>query len=105
MLEGIKPRFCIFLFNLVRKNIPIEHYPKFSLSTERRDPITGELLVGEEPSEKNESSQTPDAQPSPSKSEKEDLTKAYEPHLGPVRNTSGVRCAQPPGGRSSVTFG
>ena len=38
-------------------------------------------------------------------SKKQDLTKPYEPHLGPIKNTSGVRCAQPPGGRSTVTLG
>jgi len=28
-----------------------------------------------------------------------------DPHLGPVRSSSGVRCAQPPGGRSTFTLG
>lgn len=32
-------------------------------------------------------------------------TKNLSPHLGPVRNVSGVRCVEPPGGKSSITFG
>ena len=29
----------------------------------------------------------------------------HEPHLGAVRNTSGIRCIQPPGGKSNFTLG
>ena len=36
---------------------------------------------------------------------KDATSKNHEPHLGPVKTTAGVRCVQPPGGRSSFTLG
>ena len=38
-------------------------------------------------------------------SEKSEDSKINEPHLGSVKNLSGLKCSQPPGGRSSITFG
>lgn len=62
----------------------------------RRDPITGGNVEEEEDEIEEKEVE---------KEETDDSTKLHEPHLGPVRNTSGVRCAQPPGGKSSVIFG
>ena len=37
--------------------------------------------------------------------EKSADSKKNEPHLGSVKNLSGLKCSQPPGGRSTITFG
>ncbi|XP_076816497.1 uncharacterized protein LOC143462279 isoform X2 [Clavelina lepadiformis] len=67
----------------------------------RRDPITGEIIDRDE--KKLEDVETP--APAEGKENQQKAETNHEPHLGGVRNNSGVRCAQPPGGRSTFTLG
>nr|XP_039265028.1 jupiter microtubule associated homolog 2-like isoform X3 [Styela clava] len=82
-----------------------EQIPKGS----RSDTITGGILGHDQPNQEqipkgnsgakaNEEKKTSD----PAADVKN--VKNLNPHLGPVINTSGVRCAQPPGGKSSISF-
>lgn len=67
----------------------------------RRDPITGEVIGNVVKEEKEVDKENNDNE---SKSVSDPL-KQYEPHLGPQKNFSGLRCAQPPGGKSNIMFG
>jgi hypothetical protein len=67
----------------------------------RRDPITGEVSGNVVKDEKEVDKENNDNE---SKSVSDPL-KQYEPHLGPQKNFSGLRCAQPPGGKSNIMFG
>nr|CAB3257823.1 HN1-like protein [Phallusia mammillata] len=66
----------------------------------RRDPITGEEIGN---NEKKETSNVGDQPASTVVENGKDQN--GEPRLGAARNATGIRCAQPPGGRSTVTFG
>lgn len=76
----------------------------------RQDPITGGVLgeakdtpVAPVSSEiKNGNKQESKVQKAPVVS---GTQKDLNPHLGPIINTSGIRCAQPPGGKSSFSLG
>lgn len=75
-------------------------------SIARRDPITGEELgKGETEQLQSEDKEIVEGAASVVENRKAANGDASEPHLGPVRNSTGIRCAQPPGGRSTVTFG
>jgi len=72
----------------------------------RRNPITGDIIEDNKKVEEsaaaneekeNKETKAPEAE--------EDPLKKYEPHLGPQKGFSGTRVAQPPGGRSNITFG
>nr|NP_001041450.1 HN1-like protein [Ciona intestinalis]DAA01821.1 TPA_inf: HN1-like protein [Ciona intestinalis] len=78
-------------------------------SVVRRDPITGEVIddgsnVKQTKQEENDEKEIETKTLSFDDKENSSVSD-HEPHLGPIRSTSGVRCAQPPGGRSSITFG
>jgi len=73
----------------------------------RRNPITGDIIEDNKKTDdasaaaneekENKETKAPEAE--------EDPLKKYEPHLGPQKGFSGTRVAQPPGGRSNITFG
>jgi len=68
----------------------------------RRNPITGDVI------EKSQSVETKKEEKENEESKDstvDDSLKQYEPHLGPQKNFSGLRVAQPPGGKSNITFG
>ena len=79
----------------------------------RFDPITGAPIEDKKESKKEEVKEAEvDSQQvnvatgkDEEASEKSEDSKINEPHLGSVKNLSGLKCSQPPGGRSSITFG
>ena len=80
----------------------------------RFDPITGAPIEDKKESKKEEEVKEAEvdsqqvnvaAGKDEEASEKSEDSKINEPHLGSVKNLSGLKCSQPPGGRSSITFG
>merc|ERR1739838_612817 len=69
-------------------------------SSGRFDPITGKMI----PAKKEEKS-SEEEKPTEEVAVVSDEEKAHEPHLGPVKNLSGMKFSQPPGGKSSISFG
>jgi len=63
----------------------------------RRDPITGDVIRNEKKEVANKENNKNEVV--------EDPLKQYEPHLGPQKSFSGLKCAQPPGGKSNIMFG
>lgn len=85
-----------------------------SEQVKRFDPITGAPIEDKEENKKEEvkeaeevNSQQVNAATGKEEeaSEKPEDSKNNEPHLGSVKNLSGLKCSQPPGGRSTITFG
>jgi len=85
---------------------PAEVAKKPAEDNVRRNPITGDIIEDNKKTEEsaaaneekeNKETKAPEAE--------EDPLKKYEPHLGPQKGFSGTRVAQPPGGRSNITFG
>lgn len=79
-------------------------------SHSRYDPITG-TVIGRPSSSTSDSSNTSDRNQATSDgtantAQATDTTnkEVYEPHLGPVKSDSGIRCAQPPGGKSTFSL-
>jgi len=84
-----------------------------SEQVKRFDPITGAPIEDKKENKKEEVKEAEvDSQQvnvatgkDEEASEKSEDSKVNEPHLGSVKNLSGLKCSQPPGGRSSITFG
>ncbi|XP_039265028.2 uncharacterized protein LOC120340743 isoform X3 [Styela clava] len=75
----------------------------------RSDPITGGILGHNQPNQEQIPKENSGAKANEGKKTSDPAAdvknvKNLNPHLGPVINTSGVRCAQPPGGKSSISF-
>merc|ERR1712096_393327 len=73
-----------------------------SEQNKRFDPITGADIENIEVDNKKEEDIT---EKNEEVNEKSADSKKNEPHLGSVKNLSGLKCSQPPGGRSTITFG
>jgi len=86
----------------VKAPVPVEEVSTANTDVPvRRDPITGEVIGNAAKEEKEVDKENNDNE---SKTVSDPL-KQYEPHLGPQKNFSGLRCAQPPGGKSNIMFG
>jgi len=78
---------------------PVEVEKPVPAAKVRRDPITGEIIGGTKKEVSDEKDKENEVKTS------EDPMKQYEPHLGPQKNFTGLKCAQPPGGKSNIFFG
>lgn len=81
----------------------VEQPEEVSTTNVRRNPITGDVIENTESSKANKEGKENNKEAEDTNAE--DPLKKYEPHLGDQRNFSGTRVAQPPGGRSNITFG
>ena len=71
----------------------------------RRNPITGDIIEDNKKTEESAANEEKENKETKAPEPEEDPLKKYEPHLGPQKGFSGTRVAQPPGGRSNITFG